>query len=138
MADQTKLHTALINEVLVKCSGRPNRDGVTAILLRNDVGQGFYQRALPLAVKSLHAAGYNHAASIVTATFNRCRVSYGLAVGSPDIVVVTPGFLGLEGKTGDADLKPEQRAFRAAAEKAGARIETIRSVEDAERALGFR
>lgn len=70
-------------------------------------------------------------------------VQYGLAVGSPDLVgwqsvTITPEHVGMtlavftavEVKTAEGRLRPEQRAFLAALQRAGARCGVVRSVED--------
>lgn len=121
----------LERQVLLACGHTP---GVA--LLRNEVGQGFYGAVRPQIDEALRRAGHHAAAEIVAGILMRNRVVYGLGVGSPDLVAIARGhFLGLELKSDEGAVRPEQRAWHAAAERAGARIEVVRSVDDARAAI---
>jgi hypothetical protein len=65
-------------------------------------------------------------------------VTFGLGVGSPDIVGISsdgPGgvgrFVGIEIKTETGRVSPEQAAWLGAARKAGALVGVVRSVREA-------
>ena len=75
-------------------------------------------------------------------------VSSGMAIGSPDLVgwlpvTITPEhvgttlavFVGVEAKTAEGKTSPQQRAFVAALERAGAVSGVVRSVEELEKLL---
>lgn len=108
--NQTAAHTALLRRILLDLGGEPG------LLL------------------------WEHKTGRYRAPYSERWIDVGLP-GSPDIIGFIAGsagparFIGLEVKTGDATLSPQQRAFHAAAIQRGALIFTVHSVEEARLAI---
>ena len=107
----------------------------TVALYRNEVGQGYYGCVLPILRQQLRGTP---ALAIVEGVLHRNRVTYGLGVGSTDLVCIGRGgkFCGLELKAGTRPSK-EQLIWHAAARSRGAVIEVVKSVERAGEVLGI-
>ena len=117
-------------------------------LYRNPVGQGYYRVAGKFIARALRP--WPAAWCEVEPILHRNKVTYGLAVGSPDLVGIgigscpscsapVPGhFVGGEVKDPDGGrLRAEQKTWREAARARGARVEVWRSVEAAREAMGL-
>ncbi len=99
----------------------------TLLLLRNEVGRGFYgallpalEAAFPSLAREMREISYRHA------------VAYGLGVGSPDLVGAVGGrMFGLELKSERGRAESSQPIWHAAAESKGVVCGEVRSVADA-------
>lgn len=93
----------------------------------------------PTAIGALREAlaPFGHAAvQAGLSALHRARVAVGLGTGSPDIVGACDGLaFGLELKSQDGRVRPEQAAWHAADLRRGMAVEVVRSVEDAERCI---
>lgn len=116
---------ARLERELLRALGR-ELPGVLA--MKNEVGVG-YRGALKVALERA-LDGYTSKA-IAMEVLKRHRITYGLGVGSTDLVIVTPqsAFLGVELKTEAGRLSPEQERWHDAARAKGADIIVVRSVE---------
>jgi len=105
------------------------------VLFKNEVGEGYYGRIGPMLATALRP--WPEAARAATEVLVRNRVSYGLRVGSSDLV----GVLGPTGQAVFLELKaqgrlsPEQAHFLEAMRNRGAIGAEVRSLEDAIRAV---
>lgn len=109
----------LERRVLVTLSPMPD-----VLVLKNEVGQGFTGNLARRLCRECRDLAFRH------------RITYGLGVGSPDLFAVVGGVaLGLELKSVTGVLSDEQKRWHAAARLRGVRVEEIRSVEDAVRAV---
>lgn len=101
------------------------------VLFKNEVGEGYYGRIGPMLAAALRP--WPDAARAATEVLVRNRVSYGLRVGSSDLV----GVLGPTGQAVFLELKaqgrlsPEQAHFLDAMRARGAIAAEVRSLEDA-------
>jgi len=80
------------------------------------------------------------ARSAALATMQRHRLTYGLGVGSPDLVGIGNGGAFVGGELKDPDggrLRREQAIWHAAARERGATVGVWRSIDDARRDLGI-
>ena len=104
------------------------RDPAVAVY-KNEVGAGYYGNVLPQIRQLLR--GTPHLRPVEQILY-RSRLVYGLGVGSPDLVGIGRGgrFVGLELKV-DHIVTPEQLQWHEAARARGAKVEIVRSVEDA-------
>ncbi len=121
----------LSREVLLALGREPD-----VLLMLNPVGQGYYgalRPALEVALRPFGAAAMRAAVE----TMQRFRVRYGAGgEGAPDLLAVAGGvFVGLELKSGVGRVSPEQHTWHAAARARGARVEVIRSVDEARAAI---
>lgn len=98
-------------------------------LYRNEIGQGYYGTILPQLRALLKHTSWMEP---VLEVLHRNRVTYGLGIGSPDLVGIGKGgrFVGLELKAGTQPSRGQVQ-WHAAALSRGARIAIVRSVEDA-------
>jgi hypothetical protein len=104
-------------------------------LFKNPVGEGFYRRILPM-LEQLAAQGPDALARGWRSVLYRNAVTYGLGVGSPDLVGHYRGrFLGLELKSLRGRAGDDQRKWRKAERRKGAIVEVVRSVEQAKQLL---
>lgn len=105
------------------------------LLCKNEVSRGFQGSLLPALHSALAPFGPEVVAAAVNAT-QRHRATFGLGVGSPDLVGALNGrALGLELKTAIGRLSPEQERWHRAARLRGAAVMVVRSVEEATAAL---
>lgn len=105
------------------------------LLLKNEVGQGYaasvrwaLQQALkfygPAVIASAEAALLRH------------RLTWGLGVGSPDLVGAVDGrAFCLEVKAEDGVVAPHQETWHAAARRLGVHVEVARSEDEAAAAI---
>ena len=123
---------ALEREILLKFG---QLDDVA--IYKNEIGQGFYGALGPVLLGACSPYGPEHVAE-VKAILYRHRVTYGLAVGSPDLVsIVGPHgrFAAAELKSTTGVLRSEQRDWLKRARELGAAVGEIRSVSDFERLI---
>jgi hypothetical protein len=102
------------------------------VIFKNEVGEGFYARIRPLLDQALQP--WPDAQRKAREVLTRNRVTYGLRVGSSDLVAVLAPlgravFLELKSSTGR--LEPEQRAFLLRMRELGAVAEAVRTVPEA-------
>jgi hypothetical protein len=102
------------------------------VIFTNEVGEGYYARIRPLLDKEL--GPWPEAQRKVRDVLARNRVTYGLRVGSSDLVAVLAPlgravFLELKSPTGR--LAPEQVTFLQRMRELGAVAEAVRTVPDA-------
>lgn len=101
------------------------------VLFKNEVGEGYYARIGPILAQTLRP--WPEAAHAAQSVLVRNRVSYGLRVGSSDLV----GVLGPTGQAVFFELKAqgrlsaEQSHFLAAMRARGAIAAEVRSIDDA-------
>ena len=97
-------------------------------LYKNPVGQGYYGTVLPQIRKVLGGSPRLEAAVLQILYCN--RVTYGLGVGSPDLVGIGRGgvFIGLELKSETGRARESQLIWHEAARARGARVEICKSV----------
>lgn len=125
MTGITREHQRLIRDVLRASSAYSD-----VFLHPNVVGHGFHG-VIRHQLRHLAERGPEALARGYEAVLHRNRVTYGLGVGSPDIIGHVGGrFLGLEAKTGKARRNPEQRKWHDIERRRGAVVEVIRSVGD--------
>lgn len=105
------------------------------LVARNEVGVGLRGAVLP----ALHAALAQFGPDVLraaTEATQRHRITYGLGVGSPDLVGAVAGrAIGLELKTAVGVVSPEQERWHAAARRRGVAVYVVRSVEEAVEAV---
>ena len=105
----------------------------------NPVGQGYHGAARPAleqeferVMRTFGAVVVRTAREVTASVLMRHRVTYGLGVGSPDLVGAIAGtFVGLELKSDTGRISPEQTQWHAAARARGALVEVVRSVDEA-------
>jgi len=110
----------------------------TLALYRNEVGQGYYGCIRSLLCDPVRGvlAG-SPLLKPVQHVLYRNRVTYGLGVGSTDLVGIQAPigrFLGFELKAG-SETSPEQLTWHEAARSRGALIEVVRSVDEMRKVL---
>jgi hypothetical protein len=127
----TKQSEAELERLVLRALGQHPR----ALLLKNEVGLG-YRGALLHALRTAIAPfGREAQAAAVDAT-QRHRITYGLGVGSPDLVGAISGrAVGLELKTAIGVVSPEQERWHAAARRRGTSVWVVRSVGEAVEAV---
>lgn len=111
------------------------------LLLKNEVGQGYYGTIYPQIQKAL--ARWPEARRAVEEILVRNRLTYGLGVGSPDLLALVRlshsdicVATGLELKSERGALRESQERWHAAARaRVGFRTSETRSVEDARHAV---
>lgn len=120
----------LERHVLRTCGAMPG-----VLLLKNEVGAG-YTAAIRPALASALAPWGPLAVEAATAAIMRCRIAFGLGVGSPDLVGCVDGrFVGLELKTPINGLSEDQAIWHAAARRRSMFCTVVRSVDDAVAAI---
>lgn len=101
----------------------------------NHTGSGFTANARALLTRALEPWG-PLAQQAAEQVLMRCRVTYGLGVGSPDLVLSVDGLAGaLELKTETGRVEPHQAQWHAAARRRGLFVQVVRSPEDATAAV---
>ncbi len=104
-------------------------DGLS--LFKNESGKGYYRVILPLLEK-LAEQGPGALFAGWRSVLYRNVLTYGLGVGSPDHVGHLRGqFLGIELKSERGTLSPDQREWHAVETAKGARIVTVKTVDQA-------
>lgn len=109
------------------------------LIAKNEVGVG-YAGAVRFALRTTLEPWGKLAQQAVEATLTRHRLTWGLGVGSPDLVGAVlaepwPVPLLWELKSDQGRLSPEQLRWHAAARRRGLTVSTIRSVDEALAAL---
>lgn len=111
-----------------------SRDYPNLLLLKNEVGQGYYKRVKDALRSALDR--HPEAWRIVEETLNRHRLTFGLGVGSPDLVGSLAGrALGLELKSESGRLTADQQRWLQAAQRRGALVGAPRSVDNFRRLI---
>lgn len=101
-------------------------------LYRNEVGQGHPAIIGRLIRQTLARRVDPEICREVLDILNRNRITYGLGVGSPDLVGAVAGVaIGMELKTPTGRLSDEQTQYHEAARRRGCIVEVVRSVDDA-------
>jgi hypothetical protein len=123
----TKQSEAELERLVLRELGRHPR----LLITRNEVGVG-YRGALLHALRSaLQPWGREAQAAAIDAT-QRNRITYGLGVGSPDLVGAVAGHaVGLELKTSVGVVSEDQSRWHGAARKRGVSVWVVRSVGEA-------
>ncbi len=104
-------------------------------IARNEVGQFFRMSATFAIEEALKPFGPG-AVRAAREALTRQRVTCGLGVGSPDLVLTLRGkFAGWELKTPEGRVSPEQEQWHKAARSRGVRVDVIRSADEALAAL---
>lgn len=99
-------------------------------LYPNPVGEGYYGVVGPLLERALPLRIWEE---VVRPILWRNRLVYGLGVGSPDLVGSVFGrFWGVELKSEEGRLRPDQRKWHAAARARDCVIDVVRSADEAE------
>ncbi len=99
---------------------------------RNEVGSGYTGNVYGALMKVMPRDEFE----VVRQVLVRHRITYGLGVGSPDLVGALGGrFIGLELKSDTGRLSDEQVQWHTAARRRGVAVFEVRSVEDAVAAL---
>lgn len=94
------------------------------LAMKNEVGQGFTGNLAKRLCRECRDLAFRH------------RITYGLGVGSPDLLVVVDGIaLGGELKSDRGTMSADQERWHSAAAARGMRVGEWRSVEDAVRAV---
>lgn len=122
---------ALFERALLRHIGELQRSTYpNLIVLKNECGVGYHGRvrdAVRAALAPFGAAAQDAAAAAMV----RCRVAFGLGVGSPDLVGAVNGrVLAVELKSDRGRLSPEQLQWHAAAERRGVAVGTARTLEE--------
>lgn len=108
------------------------------MLCTNEVGEGhpgsvrrILEEALGKAL-SRYPSARTIAVNVLHDVLNKNRITWGLGVGSPDLVGCVGGrFIGLELKSETGRVRPEQGDWHEGARRSGALIEVVRSVDEA-------
>lgn len=101
----------------------------------NHTGSGFTANARALLSRALEPWG-PLAQQAAEQVLLRCRVTYGLGVGSPDLVLSVDGRAGgLELKTETGRVEPHQAQWHAAARRRGFPVDVVRSEAEAVEAV---
>lgn len=106
------------------------------VLFKNEVGEGYYARIGPMLAAALRP--WPEASARAIEILVRNRVSYGLRVGSSDLVGVlapTGQAVFLELKAQGGRITPEQAHFLEAMRARGAIAAEVRSIDDAVAAI---
>lgn len=118
--------------VLARVGALQRADLPSLTIFRNEVGAGHTGNVGPLLGRELCPGCRATAARILTTN----RITYGLGVGSPDLVGAVNGHaFGLELKSPTGRPRPEQLAWRDAAIRRGVHVAIVRTVEEAEEAI---
>lgn len=105
------------------------------VVFRNEVGVGYQARARDAVRAALKPFGLA-AGEAALAALMRCRVTYGLGVGSPDLVGAVNGrAFGIELKSDEGRLEPEQLAWHQAAARRRVLVRVARTVDEAVAAI---
>lgn len=115
---------------------RLSKEAPEITVFRNEVGHG-HPRVVGKLIERALEQRWPDALDVVEAILVRNRITWGLGVGSPDLVIVRGG---IELKVPGAYPKPEQRACHEAWRRAGLRVEVARTedevIEAARRIVG--
>ena len=115
---------ALERAVLRRIAELQRSDLPTLTVFRNEVGKGFTGNVRALCCDRCQGI------------LDRHRITYGLGVGSPDLVGAIDGrAFGLELKSPTGRVRPEQVAWAEAARRRGVPVAVVRTVEEAEAAI---
>lgn len=96
-------------------------------LYTNPVGRGYYGCIYQLLEQALPPAAWEIAHGVLM----RNQLTYGLGVGSPDLVGSVCGrFWGLELKSPTGYVEPDQRTWHAAARERGCVVDVARSLDE--------
>jgi len=123
---------ALERAVLARVGALQRADLPSLTIFRNEVGSGHTGNVGPLLARELCPHCRATAARVLTTN----RITYGLGVGSPDLVGAVDGrAFGLELKSPTGRVRPEQLAWCEAAIRRGVHVAIVRTVEEAEEAI---
>ena len=115
---------ALERAVLRRIAELQRSDLPTLTVFRNEVGKGFTGNVRALCCDRCQGI------------LDRHRITYGLGVGSPDLVGAVDGrAFGLELKSPTGRTRPEQIQWHDAARARGVAVAVVRTVEEAEAAI---
>lgn len=110
--------------VLARVGALQRAELPSLVVYRNEVGAGFTGNVAHLVCADCRSL------------LSRHRITYGLGVGSPDLVGAVNGHaFGLELKSPTGRARPEQLAWRDAAIRRGVHVAIVRTVEEAEEAI---
>jgi hypothetical protein len=105
--------------------------GPDLLVLKNEVGVGFTGNARYALEKALAPFG-RLAVQAALAVLSRHHITWGLGVGSPDLVGAVDGrAVGLELKAPGGVLSDVQQRWHAAARQRGVFVATVRSPDEA-------
>ena len=126
-APRARPEARLEGEILRSFGGNPDVD-----IRKNEVGAGFSRGCLAELERELSGPVFARVSAILA----KYSITFGLAKGSPDLLVlVRPGRAILAELKAGTGLSEDQRRWHAAARARGAHVETWRSVEEARRAV---
>ena len=127
MPDRARPEALLERHILRAIGAEPD-----VLVCKNEVGAGYTGAVLPALLAALPSELHG----AVRQALARHRITWGLGVGSPDLVASADGrWLGLELKSPDGRVSPEQRDWHLAAERRGALVRVVRSVDEARAAV---
>lgn len=102
------------------------------LVCKNEVGTGFTRGVMDEVLRALPACFHAEIAAI----FRKWAITWGLGVGSPDLVGAVAGAaLFVELKAEDGVVSEAQRIWHAASARRGAPVDIVRSEADMERAI---
>jgi hypothetical protein len=123
---------ALERAVLARVGALQRAELPSLTIFRNEVGSGHTGNVGPILARELCPHCRATAARILSTN----RITYGLGVGSPDLVGAVGGrAFGLELKSPTGRPRPEQLAWHEAARHRGVHVAIVRTVEEAEEAI---
>lgn len=102
------------------------------LLCKNEVGTGFTRGVYDEVLRALPACFHSEVAAI----FKKWAITWGLGVGSPDLVGAVAGAgLWVELKAEDGVVSEAQRVWHAAATRRGVTIDIVRTEAEMEAAI---